>query len=249
MIERSTKWGGGDCGVLMDNLALSELAVDFGTSFVRNILTDGSSAIIAPLMTFLGDRGDRPDLRAEVKNARGALIADIAHFINISHGRHPGVVDHAALKIVDDAARHWLIEIVDGFATERRFLNALTVAAGPIRRHIGQDKVTSLISGQTKNFEMLATSDRKGCPAGAALAFVIDWQQSRPLLDRIALHVGMEPPEFSAPSVDQCIALAGELAKDAGYKRAMGFGAQQLLGQQRGLWQLIAARHVETLAG
>lgn len=233
----------------MDNLAQGELAVDFGTSFVRTTIADGSASVIAPLMAFLGDRGERPDLRAVVKNARGALIADIAHFINITHGRHPGVVDHAALKIVDDAARYWMVEAIDGFAAERRFLNALTVAAGPIRRHVGQDKITALISGQTKNLEMLATSDRKGCPAGAALAFIVDWQQSRPLLDRIALHVGMEPPALSAPSIETIILLTAQLAKDDAYIRAMGFGAQQLLAQQRGLWQLIVARHVETLAG
>ena len=117
----------------MDNLARPELDADFGAGFVRNILSDGSAAVIAPLLVFLGDRGDRPDLRAAVKNARGALIADIAHFINISHGRHPGIVDHAAGKIVDDHARQWLVDATNGFATERRFLNALTVAAGPIR--------------------------------------------------------------------------------------------------------------------
>lgn len=233
----------------MDNLARGELDVDFGTPFLRNVLTDGSASVIAPLLGFLGDRGDRPDLRAVVKNARGALIADIAHFINISHGRHPGIIDHAANKIVDDAARTWLVEAIDGFSAERRFLNALTVAAGPIRRHVGQDKITALIAGQSKNFEMLATSDRRGCPAGAALAFVIDWQQTRPLLDRIALHIGMEPQAVTLPSVRDCAALANELSKDDAQARAMGFGAQQMLAQQRGLWQLVAARHAETLAG
>lgn len=233
----------------MDNLTRRELQVDFGSTFVRNILADGSLSVIAPLLAFLGDRGDRPDLRAVIKNARGALIADIAHFINISHGRHPGIVDHAANKIVDQDARKWMVEATDGFSAERRFLNALTVAAGPIRRHIGQDKITALISGQTKNFEMLATSDRKGCPAGAAIAFVVDWQQTRPLLERIALHVGMEPPAIALPSAEQCAGVADQLARDNAYSRAMAFGAQQMLGQQRGLWQLIAARHVETMAG
>jgi hypothetical protein len=236
-------------GVIMDNLARGEEDVDFGNSFVRNIVDGGSASVIAPLIAFLGDRGDRPDLRAVVKNARGALVADIAHFINISHGRHPGIVDHAAQKIVDPVARNWLIDATDGFAAERQFLNALTVAAGPIRRHVGQDKITALISGQSKNFQMLATSDRKGCPAGAALAFIVDWQQTRPLLERIALHIGMEPPAVRLPSVETCGALANKLAQDDAHVRAMGFGAQQLLAQQRGLWQLIAARHVETLAG
>jgi hypothetical protein len=38
------------------------------------------------------------------------------------------------------------------------------------------------------------------------------------------------------------------LGQDQGYRRAMGFGSDQLLAQQRGLWQLLAARHVEMLA-
>ena len=233
----------------MDNLARPELEADFGSSFVRNSLSGGSFPVVSPLIAFLGDRGDRPELRAPIKNARAALVADIAHFINISHGRHPGVVDHAAHKIVDDDARKWLVQAIDGFAVERGFLNALTVAAGPIRRHVGEDKVTALITGQTRNFAMLATSDRKGCPAGAALAFVIDWHQTRPLLDRVALHLEMEPPKIALPDADSCGVLAGKLAQSDGYRRAMAFGAEQLLGQQRGLWQLIAARHAETMAG
>ncbi|MEP7350806.1 MAG: hypothetical protein ABI668_12775 [Sphingorhabdus sp.] len=232
----------------MDNLARPEFKADFGGSFVGTALSDGSILVVKPLMNFLGDRGDRPDWRSPAKNARAALIADIAHFINISHGRHPGVVDHVAHKIVDDAARKWLIQAIDAFAAERRFLNALTVAAGPIRRHVGQDRITALITGQSKNFHMLATSDRKGCPAGAALAFVIDWHQTRPLLDRIALHLEMEPPKIALPDIDNCAALAEDLAQNDSYRRAMGFGAEQLLAQQRGLWQLIAARHTEMLA-
>ncbi len=232
----------------MDNLARPEQDADFGNAFVALVTSGGSLAVVKPLIAFLGERGDRPDLRAPFKNARAALVADIAHFINISHGRHPGVVDHAAHKIVDDAARRWLVEAIDGFAAERAFLNRLTVNAGPIRRHTGQDKITALITGQSKNFQMLATSDRKGCPAGAALAFVIDWHQTRPLLDRISLHIGMEPPAIALPDVATSAGLAVQLVQNDAYRRAMGFGAEQLLAQQRGLWQLIAARHAETLA-
>jgi hypothetical protein len=232
----------------MDNLARPLTDAGFGPSFARTVLSDGSFNVITPLLGFLGDRSERPDLRASVKTAKAALMADIAHFINISHGRHPGVVDYAAHKIVDDAARKWLVAAIDGFVIERGYLNSLTVAAGPIRRHIGQDKITALINGQSKNFQMLATSDRKGCPAGAALAFVIDWQQTRGLLDRVALHIGIEPPKIALPDVDICSALADELGQNDAYARAMSFGSQQLIGQQRGLWQLVAARHAATLA-
>jgi hypothetical protein len=233
----------------MDNLARPEQVAGFGGGFVRSILSDGSMAIVTPLLTYLGDGSERPDLRSSAKVARGALMADIAHFINISHGRHPGVIDHAASKIVDDAARTWLIQAADGFAAERRYLNALTVAAGPIRRHIGQDKVTAMITGQNKNFEMLATSDRNGCPAGCAIAFVTDWSQSRVLLDRAALILGMQPAPNALPTQQDCTHLADAIATNDATRRAMAFGAQQLLGQQRGLWQMIAARHHELVAG
>lgn len=232
----------------MDNMARPQQDAAFGSAFVRLVTSQGSLAVVTPLKAFLGDRRDRPDLRAPIKNARAALVADVAHFINISHGRHPGVIDYAADKIADDAARCWLVAAIDGFAAERAFLNRLTVEAGPIRRHTGQDKITALITGQSKNFEMLATSERQGCPAGAAMAFVIDWHQTRPLLDRLALHIGMEPPAVTLPAVTTSVQVAELLVQNDAYRRAMGFGAEQLLAQQRGLWQLIAARHAETLA-
>lgn len=232
----------------MDNLARPELVSDFGSLFVDAVLGDGSLAVIAPLAGFITEGSMRPDLRSPYKYARGALVADVAHFINISHGRHPGVIDYAAHKITDDAARKWLIRAIDAFAVERACLNALTVAAGPERRHSGENKVAALISGQAKNFEMLASSDRKGCPAGAAIAFVIDWQRSRPLLSAVALHVGLDVPPCTLPSADECSDVAEKLGATESYCRAMRFGADQILAQQRGLWQLIAARHAETLA-
>ena len=233
----------------MENLARPKMDDAYGAAFTRAIVTEGSTGVIRPLVAFLGDRGERADLRAAAKTARAALLADIAHFLNSSHGRHPGVVDHAAHKIVDDAARRWLVQAIDGFAAERAYLNRLTVEAGPAHRLNGQDKVTALITGQTKNFEMLATSDRQGCPAGAAIAFVIDWQQTRGLLDTVALHVGLDAPVSTLPGIESCTLLADQLGQNPAYRRAMAFGCDQILAQQRGLWHLIAARHAEMLAG
>lgn len=233
----------------MDNLARPEKLGEFGPLFVEAVLGDGSVGVTAPLTAFISDSAIRPDLRSPYKYARGALVADVAHFINISHGRHPGIIDHAAHKIVDDAARKWLIRAIDAFTTERAFLNALTVAAGPERRRNGENKVAALITGQSKNFEMLASSDRKGCSAGAAIAFAIDWQRSRPVLAAVALHVGLDVPKCTLPAIDECSDLAERLGTSESYRRAMRFGAEQILAQQRGLWQLIAARHAETLAG
>jgi hypothetical protein len=229
----------------MNNLARPDSDTAFGSLLLRLVETDGSVTVTASMYKFLNDSRDVRDLRSSVKTTRPALIADIAHFMCISHGRLPGVVDHAAGKIVDGDARLWLVNAIDGFASERAFLNKLTVAAGPIRRLLGQDKVSALLANQTKSFEMLANSDRKGCPAGAAIAFVLDWQATRPVLDQAALALGIDPGQPSLPTSQACGALADMLASDDAKKRAMLFGAGQLLAQQRGLWQLIAARHIE----
>ncbi|MEE9434027.1 MAG: hypothetical protein V3V15_07285 [Sphingorhabdus sp.] len=229
----------------MDNLARPEPQGDFGASFVRGVETNGSLAAVHPLEEFLAESRDLSALRSTGKLARVALIADIAHFMCVSHGRHPGVVDHAASKIIEDAAREWLVQAIDGFAAERAFLTKLTVAAGPMHSHSGQEKVSALLASQSKNFEMLSTSDRKGCAAGAAITFVLDWQTSRPLLDGVALLLGITPPECQLPARKNTAKLAGALAENTRIERAMTFGGDQLIALQRGLWQIIAARHAE----
>lgn len=237
----------------MDNLARPEMdgesAGGFGASLVHGVLSDGSAGAIAPLCDFLSQTDLAVSTRREMKGVRPALVADIAHFMNVSHGRHPGVIDHAATKIVDEQARDWLLRAVEGIMIERRYLNALTVAAGPYHVHPGQDRVNAVLAQQAKNFELLATSDRRGTAAGAAIAFAVDWMQTRALLDSAAILLGLEPPPSALPSNEQSAIFAQALAPDAASERAITFGAQQLLAQQKGLWQLIAARHVEMLAG
>lgn len=228
---------------------VGDSGVDFGSALVRTIHDESCVGVTAQLHDFLGARDSVPDLRSPMKALRPALIADIAHFMHVSHGRHPGVIDYAAQKMPDDAARGWLLQAGDAILNERRYLNALTVAAGPIHRQVGQDKLTALLAQQARNFEMLASSDRRGCPVGAAVAFAIDWTLTRPLLDRAALHLGLEAPACSFPGDEANAALLNALIDSPTTERAASFGAQQYLGQQRGLWQLIAARHVELLAG
>jgi hypothetical protein len=215
----------------------------FGESFAASVASNGSTSVSAPLTVFLDRSMSSPDLRKSVKHSLPALLADIAHFLNISHGRFPGVIDHAAGKIVDLEARDWLTAATAAFTAERAFLNRLTVAAGPIRRHVDQDKVEALLATQHRSFEMLATSDRRGCPAGTALAFSLDWQATRGLLDRGAMMLGLEGEDCTLPDASSTIALADALAGDPAVERAMAFGSEQLLAQQKGLWQLIAARH------
>jgi hypothetical protein len=229
----------------MDNLARPEGLADYGSSFVRFVAHEGSLNAVSPMLKYLDDDRQSPGPRASVRNIRPALIADIAHFMCLAHGRLPGVVDYAATKIVDDDARAWFVQAINAFALERSFLNRLTVAAGPATRQLGQEKVTALVTNQVKNFKMIATSDRKGCAAGAAIAFVLDWRSTRRLLEASALKLGIDPSHADLPDTAMCQTLAENLSVTDATGRAMMFGAEQLLGQQRGLWKLIAARHAE----
>lgn len=229
----------------MDNTARPETNGSFGADFMVSIEEQGSLQTLRPLEAFLAECRDPSTLRQPGKLARAALLADIAHFMCVSHGRHPGVVDHAATKMVEDSARGWLVSAIDAFASERAYLNRLTVAAGPMHSHSGQHTISQMLANQAKSFQMLATSDRAGCAAGAAIAIVMDWQMARPLLDGVAMLLSINPPECNLPGKGESIALADSLATSPLIERAMNFGASQLLAQQRGLWQIVAARHAE----
>ena len=59
-------------------------------------------------------------------------LADVVHFLCALHGRHPGIVDLAAARIVDPAGRAWLASAAEAAAAERLYLTRLAVAAGPV---------------------------------------------------------------------------------------------------------------------
>lgn len=229
----------------MDNLARFQGDSAFITSFAEMVEAQGSLPVIAPLEDFLAECREPVVLRRHGQVARAALLADIAHFMCVSHGRHPGVIDHAATKIIDDEARSWLVQSIEAFAAERSYLSKLTVSAGPMNSHNGQEKISALLASQSKSFELLATSDRTGCAAGAAIAFTLDWQTTRSLLDGVALLLDVEPGECILPPASDSLALAEALRTGPLVERAMLFGAKQLLAQQRGLWKIIGARHAE----
>ena len=109
-------------------------------------------------------------------------LADAAYYLCLLHGRHPGVIDHAATRSVDNAARRWLIEAADAFARERAYLTQVTVAAGPAPSTAGQSSCETIVSQQRHALDMLAQSDRRGCAMGAAIALVLDWRAVRKLL-------------------------------------------------------------------
>ncbi len=169
-------------------------------------------------------------------------VADIAHFLCVLHGRHPGVVDHASGKTTEVDARDWFVEAMNGFASERAFLTKLTVSAGPISGVSANDQSNATLMGQRKAMEMLSQSDRNGCALGASLALVLDWQSIRPVLEQIALKLDVEPRQWPLPSVEKTEALYSKLSQSSATARALRFGADQILSQHRGLWQLLEAR-------
>jgi hypothetical protein len=206
----------------------------------------GIGSILAKLVAVEGSAGHRFVGSVDLNSGKFATrnLADVVHFLCTLHGRHPGVIDLAALHTVRNAARQWLLAAVDGFATERLVLTKLVVAAGPLPSTPGQAESESAVNGQRHALDMLARSDRDGCAIGAAMTLVLDWQALRVVLDHAGKRWGVSIPRCSLPSVEDTLALAAECAASPGTERAIGFGAQQILNQHRGLWDLLEARHI-----
>lgn len=170
-------------------------------------------------------------------------LADATHYLCMLHGRQPGVIDYAATRTTENAARSWLVQAADGFATERTFLTQVTVAVGPLPSTTGQSDSETAVLQQRHALDMLAQSDRRGCAMGAAIALVLDWQAIRHLLDVAAIRSGVEPKPCMLPQPAETLAIADAIAmEDEGIARAMQFGARQMLRQHRGLWDLLQAR-------
>nr|WP_299328510.1 hypothetical protein [Parasphingopyxis sp.] len=169
-------------------------------------------------------------------------LADAVHYLSILHGQHPGVVELAALKTALPDARGWLDQAEQGFARERLFLSQLTVAAGPLPSTPGHDKSEAAALSQRHAIETLARSERTGCALGAAMALILDWQAIRPVLISAAARLDVEAPLSALPEQAETLALADTIGADQMVNRAMTFGAEQILAQHRGLWNLLEAR-------
>ena len=179
-------------------------------------------------------------LTAGAEGARN--LADAVHFLCALHGRHPGVVDHAAGRTAEAPARAWLLNAGAAMGAERHYLTRLAVAAGAAPGTPGGAASEAAVIAQRSALATLAQSDRRGCALGAALAFALDWQPVRALLDGAARRFGVEPPPCRLGGFDEIAALTDSAAQSASVERAMLFGAQQLALQHRALWDLLEAR-------
>jgi hypothetical protein len=170
-------------------------------------------------------------------------LDDLVHLLCNLYGRHPGLID-LALNLAPAGPLHdWLSEAANAFERERLYLVRLTAAVGPLPSTPGNAETEAALVAQRHALETLAQSERVGCSLGACTALIADWGAIRPLLNRAAVRVGVEPPACALPDgssigriLEACAASGGPV------ERAICFGSEQLLLQHRALFDLLEAR-------
>lgn len=169
-------------------------------------------------------------------------LADAVHFFGLLHGRHPGLTEFAEARVVAPRERHWFEQAVPALAKERAYLAALGVGAGPMPSTTGQQQCEATVLAQSHAIDMLGKSERTGCAIGAAIALALDWRSVRTVLDAAAARLDVPTRPASLPDLHETMALLNSYAGNPSVERAMLFGAQQLLTQHRGMWDLLATR-------
>jgi hypothetical protein len=207
----------------------------------------GSAAIGDRLLACVAEHGSaaHPYVRSDALIRGGHAsrnLSDAVHFLCMLHGRHPGVVDHAANRSPEPETRAWFNQATAAFAEERAFLARLSFAVGPIPSTPGAGDSESTVLAQRHAVEMLAQSERRGCALGAAIAVVIDWETIRSVLDVAAMRFGLDVPVSRLCSSGEVAALAEAAMTTAPLQRALLFGANQIVLQHHGLWDLLEAR-------
>lgn len=203
---------------------------------------ESSWGIIAALAETDGSVGHPMLRRLSARTASMRDLSDVVHGWCMLHGRLPGVIEHATVRNAQPLAEHWLQAASAAFTEERTYLARLTAAAGHAPSTPGQAESEAAILGQRHALEMLSQSDRAGCATGAATALLLDWAAIRVVLDAAAERFGVTPLESVLPIDDEIETVISTLGATPGVERAMAFGAQQLLAQHRGLWDLLEAR-------
>ena len=169
-------------------------------------------------------------------------LADAVHLLCYLYGRHPGLVDLALQGCTAGANHSWLKDAADAFERERLYLVRLTASVGPQPSTAGAAETEGTLLAQRHALETLAASERRGCALGAATALIEDWRALRRLLDRAADRAGLDIPACTLPDAESVAEAIRAGADSPGSERALAFGAEQLLLQHRGLFDLLEAR-------
>jgi hypothetical protein len=204
------------------------------------------SAAEAQLVRVAADGSGRHPHLASLIEASGPHsardMADAVHLLCSVHGRHPGLIEEALSVCPKGPAQSWLDRAASAFERERLYLVRLTAAVGPIPSTPGAAETEATLVAQRHALEILARSERRGSALGAATALVSDWWPMRRLLDRSAARVGIESPAPSLPDEASVLAVIESECDTAASERALAFGGEQLLLQNRGLFDLLEAR-------
>lgn len=203
---------------------------------------DGGWSTIAALLAADGSAGHPLVARLSAPRAAIRDLSDAIHCLCLLHGRHPGVVDLAAERAQDRAARDLLAAAAHAFAEERAWFAKLVSAAGPLPSTPGQAETEATIIAQCHALVMLARSERTGTATGAALGVILDWHGIRQVLAAASDRLGVDCPPSRLPTASQAAAILAAVDIPAPVQRAMAFGAQQVLAQHRGLWTLLDTR-------
>lgn len=169
-------------------------------------------------------------------------LADAVHLFCQIYGRHPGMIEVALGNTPEGPVRDWMMGAADAFERERLYLVRLTSSVGPLPSTPGAAQTESVLLSQRRAIETLAHSERDGCALGASTALVGDWPVIRAVLDRAAHRAGMDIAPSNLPGDSESAALIDEVVVGRGPERALSFGAEQLLLQHRGLFDLLEAR-------
>jgi hypothetical protein len=211
-------------------------------STVQTVRSSGIADLLFALASSEGSAGHPFVAALASPDAQQRDLADAIHALGMLHGRHPGVVDYAAERNPRRIAPEWLETATAGFTRERDLLAKLVVAAGPLPSTPGQAESEAAVNNQRHALAMLAQSDRAGCALGAAIALVLDWRALRRVLDSAAKRLSMPAPAMLLPLDEETRDVALTLAHEPAFERALAFGAQQVLVQHRGLWDLLETR-------
>lgn len=182
------------------------------------------------------------DLAGPLAPYRARDLDDLVHLLCAVYGRQPTVVELALSTAPPAPVRAWLERAASAFERERLYLVRLTSAVGPVPSTPGAAETEAALLAQRNALETLARSERTGCALGAATALVGDWAALRPLLDKVAARVGVDIPPSSLPAAAEIAEVLENAASGVAAERAIRFGAEQLLLQQRALFDLLEAR-------
>ena len=169
-------------------------------------------------------------------------VADAVHLLCSVHGHHPGLIEQALSLSPASPAQQWLARAAEGFERERLYLVRLTAAVGPLPSTPGAAETEATLLAQRHALEVLAKSERRGCALGAATALVSDWWPVRRVLDRAAARIGIESPVPSLPDEASILEAIDAECDTPASERALAFGGEQMLLQNRGLFDLMEAR-------